>query len=502
MILRGLTQAAQGEDFKTSIPNFCRRFGYAFVPQLVRTRIFKDPAPRSRIFPTSWLDGLRGLAALSVFNFHYAFAFGDQSAIGWGDSKHRWLIELPILRLPYLGLPMVNIFFIVAGYVISLKPLQLMHANTTASREKLLQTMCSSVFRRLFRLYLPVVASTLMVLIFTRLYLFEYLRSTIYNKQLLPGHREQALTRYDALGEQLLFWCHEMVRLTSVWEWRPFYALHDQHLWTIPQEFRSSLVLYLSLIMAARTRVYVRLFLLLALSAYTFCSDRWEVTLYMWGACIAQWDIMRAKKVEQPKPASSDPEKDAEDFDNLPTVLNTTHRFSMNSVQARIRLNQVIYMALFIFALFLMSQPAQNYQNTLGYQFLSNFVPPFWSRKEKFLPIVGATLLLWTLSHWSPTSLAHRILTSSLVQYLGSVSFSLYLMHGPVLHLFGYGTPIFAWQNLGLDRGNAYGWFGGILFGWVINGTVAFWAADVFGREVDGRCVRFAKWLEERCFTK
>jgi hypothetical protein len=39
MILRGLTQAAQGEDFKTSIPNFCRRFGYAFVSCLLNKQI-------------------------------------------------------------------------------------------------------------------------------------------------------------------------------------------------------------------------------------------------------------------------------------------------------------------------------------------------------------------------------------------------------------------------------------------------------------------------------
>lgn len=179
------------------------QFAYAFVPQIFRARIFDGHAPTSRIYSTSWLDGLRGMAALCVFNYHFLCEYGDQTVMPWGDKKLRWLIELPIIRLPYLGLPMVNIFFLVAGYFIALKPLQLMHRN---SNEKLLLTLCSSLFRRFFRLYLPVLASSLIVFITTRLHLMEFMRPHMVDKAMFPGTREKQLPRFDTLGQQLLFW--------------------------------------------------------------------------------------------------------------------------------------------------------------------------------------------------------------------------------------------------------------------------------------------------------
>jgi len=485
---------------KISLP---KSFLYAFVPQIFRTKIFHDPAPPSRLYPTSWIDGLRGLAALCVFNFHYLFAYTDMAARPWGsDSNHHWLIELPIIRLPYLGLPMVNTFFLAAGYVISLKPLQLMHSNTSSSREELLQTTCSSVFRRLWRLYLPVAASTLMVVFCTRLGLWEFMRIPITDRHLFPGTREKQLPRLDTLGQQLFLWLQEMSKITSIWEWKPFFPLHDPHLWSIAFEFRASLVLYLALILVARTKVYVRLGLLGALSIYCFRNDRYEIVLYFWGACLAQWDIIRAHRAPPSLPQTTNPVKE---FDELPAVpdseshpLPLSSRFFSSIIKTY--LWKLAYGSLFFLSLWLFTAPTGGYTTAFGYQTLSYLIPSFWTRKEKFLPALGGILLMFLLSHCSPSSLAHRLLTNGTVQYLGKISFSLYLMHGPWLHLYGYYVPILVWKLV--DREKVTGYVIGLIVGWAVNLAVSLCLADVFCREIDARCVKIAKWIEEKCFVR
>lgn len=500
-IMLRLTNLINLEHISRALPSYPLRLAYAFVPQLLRSRVFHDDTPPARIYPTSWLDGLRGLAALCVFNYHFLCTYGDQTVMPWGDEKHRWLIELPIVRLPYLGLPMVNIFFIVAGYVIALKPLQLMQSK---SNEKLLHTLCSSVFRRLFRLYLPVVASTLLVLLATRMYLMEFMRPHMVDKGMFPGTREKQIPRFDTMGDQLLYWYREMGKLTSVWDWRPFYPLHDPHLWTIQYEFRSSLVLYLLLLLVAKVRTYARLGILFVFSIYCLSWDRWEIVLYLWGSCLAQWDIIRAENRQLRRGTLLLTDKE---LDELPPVLSSDSSASpafrfppLSSPQIKRKFNQGIYGAGFVLALWLLSAPKVGFTTEYGYQALSRLIPSFYSRKEKFLPTLGSVLLLWLLTHCSPTSVGHRILNGNVVQYFARISFALYLVHGPLLHLYGYYVPILAWRVL--DRRSTTGYCAGILIGWCVNLASALWAADVFHREVDLRCVRIAKWLEDKCFVK
>lgn len=491
----------QSVDFRFSISKFSKRFSYAFAPQIFRTTIFNDPSLPSRIYPTSWLDGLRGLAAVCVFNFHYVFAYSDMTFMPWGDAQHRWLIELPIIRLPYLGLPMVSIFFIVAGYVISLKPLQLMNSNTSASREKLLQNLCSSVFRRFFRLYLPTIASTLIAVFATRLYLNEIVRDPLANKEIFPGRREKHLPRFETLSQQMRFWYREMSKLASVYDgWKPFYPIHDQHLWTIQYEFRSSLVLYLSLMLVARTRMYVRLGLLLTLSFYAFCWDRWEIMLYLWGSCLAQWDVIGEPLPGAPDILPYDTDKNLIEDGGVATESPRSASCTPNLARVRSALGIPLNIASYIFALWLLTSPQKGFQTAYGYQTLSLLIPSFWTRKEKFLPALGSALLVFLLSRESPASLLRRALTGHLVQYLGKISFSLYLVHGPILHAYGYLVPIWVWTLVG--RESVWGYCVGLAVGWVVNLMVVLWLADVFGREVDERCVRAAKWIEGVCFVK
>lgn len=64
-----------------------KRFGYALVPQLLRTYYFGDPSPTgNKIHSTSWMNGLRGLAALTVLNCHYLAYFTRTIFIGMASQ--------------------------------------------------------------------------------------------------------------------------------------------------------------------------------------------------------------------------------------------------------------------------------------------------------------------------------------------------------------------------------------------------------------------------------
>lgn len=126
--------------------------------------LYRQTTPR-KLHPTSYLDGLRGFAALFVVFHHIKLTFpGRFKALDLGyhstpqdPSLSAHFIQLPILRVLYNGQGMVAIFFVVSGYVLSYKPLKLIRKRDPAT---LLDSMASMIFRRHMRLYLPLIFTT------------------------------------------------------------------------------------------------------------------------------------------------------------------------------------------------------------------------------------------------------------------------------------------------------------------------------------------------------
>lgn len=192
------------------------------------------------LHPTAWLDGMRGVAAFCVFMDHLSYSNHDTyTAYGYGSSNYE-LFKLPFLRFLYTGASQVAIFFVVSGYALSYKPVKQMR---NGEREGLLTTLSSSVFRRAIRLYLPCVASTLLVILWVRLGLYEITRDFASNDKLLTGRREHHPWRYDTLWKQLSVWVVKMWSFFNPFDFNMKIgdgALDiDGHLWTIPVEFVS-----------------------------------------------------------------------------------------------------------------------------------------------------------------------------------------------------------------------------------------------------------------------
>lgn len=105
---------------------------------------------KKKLIPSSYLDALRGYAALIVVNYHR-----------WQHEEHTWLVQLPFFRLLLAGRGMVDVFFVISGYVLSYRLLML----TRNQDGRVLEALASSTFRRYFRLFGSAGAATFIAMI-------------------------------------------------------------------------------------------------------------------------------------------------------------------------------------------------------------------------------------------------------------------------------------------------------------------------------------------------
>lgn len=479
------------EKAQSPVPKFCLRMpsrrdlraalqttSHIMLPSF----LFKsEAAPRVRSrgtnVDTAWLDGLRGLASITVFIYHFLFAFTMLPQIGYSPGYRQWL-RLPGIRIIFDDFDGVAIFFIVSGYVCSLKALQhIVNEEPGKARE----TLEHSIFRRPFRLYMPVLVISLMTAMSAYFGAFEILRPMMIERQkYFPGRFiESGLTKYPTLLWQLHFWQQELFSLMNPGVLSPQWLQHDSHLWTIPYEFRGSMCVYLTLAAVAGRKHSAQLLVLVTLGVFSFCWHFWEGPLFFGGAVIALLKAMQEKK---------------------PTLLLGTSQSCTCQNRQRKMLRPVGY----IICLYLASYPSWNYDfPTPGFCWMNQFIPSWMDDRPDRLPKSIAGLLfvylLSTSEHMAESvtaSLFHKVFTSKIAQYMGQIMFAFYLVHGPILHSFGYGIPHGVWYYIGQETTFTY--VAGLIVGLLMCFVASIWTADVFSREVEGRCVRLIKWLEKR----
>ena len=334
---------------------------------------------------TAYIDGLRGVAAVLIYFFHSVGQWHVTSDNGFGSlGANLEPIRLPFIRLLYgAGHPAVTIFFVCSGYVLSTKALKLMHSDDELVRAEIPGILASSMLKRPVRLFPPVYAVSLMV--------------TLASAAGVPAI---LIIRRSFVGS-LVKWAQDSWRIsnlfflngTSQLEIWDHYNPID---WTIPLEFRCSLFVYLLLLACSRIRnSRKRILFIMAWTVWSFLLGCWPVTSFFAGVAIAELDIRREMK------------RDTEDSRN--------------------------WFWIFVLGLFLASNPAPTdpEEAAFGYGLINLFTPKnmfvedtrFWST------IAGITVFL------SLTRLPFMksLLSKSIPQWLGRISFAFYLVHGPVM---------------------------------------------------------------------
>lgn len=435
------------------------------------------PYPATRT-STAALDGLRGYAAFAVMNYHILYAYRTDVFYSYGLSPsaaivcarpedvhafNRWPHQLPILRLFYTGTWPISVFYVISGLVLAFKPL---HAGSD-SFAKGVAAAASSLLRRPFRLYGPPIVATLLTMLVIQAGGYEHGRTVASDRTWVSVINETHQQRFDSLGLQIRDWARQMWRMLNVFWWGERHNQYDVHLWTIPAEFRCSLAVFLILPVYLAIRLRVRKVMLGLLVIYVYALDRWDVALFYSGLLIADTLTPSASR-------SSPPPEGTMLKAPLSGLIPATKAF------------------LLLASLFLLSAPDFCAVSTPGYRLLGRLIPSSDPAPFRFLPNIGAVMLVSLVVHTRPNNmLLSRLLNSAVPQYLGRISYSLYITHGPLIHTAGYTLfPLF-WTVSGQDEPWRY--FAGFAVAYLVLVCITVYMADRFCELVDMPFVRLAR---------
>ncbi|KAF1820776.1 uncharacterized protein K489DRAFT_382711 [Dissoconium aciculare CBS 342.82] len=377
--------------------------------------IFNYPEPGIKLRPTAWLDGLRGLAAFEVFIFHYDDGWIDRS-LGWGNIKFTdpaWY-RAPFIRTFYAsGDGAVCLFFAISGFALSYKVLTLIR---TQQHEKILASLSSSVFRRGIRLYMPVAIETFILMIVCRMGLPK------------PVGYDSAPTLFLEIQNWALSFSRLLMPLRYPDRWDKIIDKYDGGIsWTIPLEYWGSLVVYVTLLMFSRTRSRrVRLAITTLIILTAFHKDDWIAAVFLLGMSYADYKIDHEAGLKAER-------------SHLPTLGDPKRRKPWRPTLGRWR--STFFFAVFLFGFYLAGLPGgrmvHNPDDPADYHIESRpsfdwITQPiawmgwyFQRQMDRYiLSFAGLALLMGT-----GESPVRRLMETRFVQYLGRISFGLYLCH-------------------------------------------------------------------------
>lgn len=157
------------------------------------------------------------------------------------------------------------------------------------------------------------------------------------------------------------------------------------------------------------------------------------------------------------------------------------------------------YIVIFSCGLYLGGQPETHLDRAPGWNTLISWIPePFGGIfiRLRYWTAWGALLIVWSTSN---SLILQRLFNHRISQYLGKISFGLYLVHGCIIQTIGYLLFAFFWSIIGYDA-PARKELGFVLASIIIF-AVTIWAADIFTRLVDAPSLRVARWLEQKCLV-
>ncbi|KAI1740674.1 acyltransferase family-domain-containing protein [Xylaria scruposa] len=447
----------------------------ALLPSFLHT--FASEAEPNERRPTAWLDGLRGVAALFVVMHHMSLLwFSWDIHNGWTNWNDH-LIQLPIIRLVVSGRANVMIFFVISGYALSLRPLSLIRKD---QHSKMYQALASSIFRRHPRLFIPA------IVICSPAPVIAYLGG--YSEEGMPGAAIKPMRppRFDSIWRQFGHYIQTIMTLSDVYTPSGSIAwVYSDSLWTLPIEFRSSLVVFTMLLALSRCTTRARVVITSCIAFYSFWYFRWGELLFVGGMLVVE-STLRSRRSAGRYVSGVD-----ETNIGFRVRRNKSLWSAPMGIQALRRLGCIIA---FLTTLFILSMPEQDRgaANSFGFTTLVELIPARFhdaGAADYFWKPIAAIFLVLVIDN---SQFLQRIFTTGLAQYLGRISFALYLVHMLILHSLGYWLGNYFLQVTGSDSYWQYGT--GISLAIVTVGCVIIWAADLGSRFVDAKAVRFTAW--------
>ncbi|KAI1357304.1 acyltransferase family-domain-containing protein [Xylaria arbuscula] len=433
------------------------------------------PSALHRQRPTAWLDGLRGVAAVFVVLHHMSLIwFSWDIHNGWNTWNDHF-IQLPIIRLSISGPANVMLFFVISGYALSWKPLNLIQIS---EHTKMYQGLASSIFRRHSRLFLPA------VIICSPAPIIAYHGG--YSGEGMPGAAIRPMNppRLDNVWEQLGHYVVSIMPLSDLYGSGLIAWVYSDALWTLPIEFKSSLVVFSLLLALSKCTIRSRVLITLCVAFYSFWYFHWGELLFVGGMLVVEVNLWFQRSETRNKLALDEEE-----------ARFALKRRSLYSTGGRTRVcHGTCCTAAFLIGLFVLSMPEHNRRvsDSYGFETLTELIPTrFYSSgaADYFWQPLAAIFIVFVIDR---AQFLQAIFTTRLAQYLGRVSFSLYLVHMLILHSLGFWLGKYFLQIIGSNSPWKYGTSIGLSA--VVVGFVIIWAADLGARLVDANIVRFTVW--------
>jgi peptidoglycan/LPS O-acetylase OafA/YrhL len=445
--------------------------------------IFNYPEPNIELRNTAWLDGLRGLAAFEVFIFHYDDGWVDRT-LGWGTGD---FLDPAWWRAPFIrtffaaGDAAVCLFFAISGYVLSHRILTLYRQRR---HEEAYSSLSSAVFRRAIRLYMPVAIETFILMLLCRW--FNFPKPVVY---------ESAETFLGEISQYITSFVHLLLPLRYPDRWDMVINRYDGGIsWTIPLEYYGSIVIFVVLLFVSRVRnMAVRLTLILAMVWQSFIKDDWIAGQFLLGMAFADWQIGKefAKKRQQG-----------------PTIARKQW------------LHSILAWMIFLFGFYMAGLPLFHLKKAENGGVDDLFSRPFYNwisrplayyglyqnrQTDRYLQCLAGFALLVGVGE---TPILRRIMETRFVQYLGRISFGLYLCH-IFLHALLKPLDKYYVMIVGLDptvplpeRKESLQLFIAYLLMLIPSMTVNFFVGGCFERFLDKPSVNAGKRFEKWCLSR
>ncbi|RMZ91141.1 hypothetical protein DV736_g1594, partial [Chaetothyriales sp. CBS 134916] len=466
----GLLEKADWEPAKhdpvRSAASTLRRSAHFIRPCFLK----KTSNRNNKLRRTAYLDGLRGVAAVIVYFGHHQLWAHDSMRPerilenGFGYERRYYFAAFPVVRNLFSGGHFaVSVFFVISGYVLSAKPLQLIQSR---QYETLNDNLGSALFRRWLRLNIPVICSTFLTL-------------SLWHVFGISANYEPQKTYW----KEIVKWYIEFKNFSFIFRngGNPWFS-YSFHVWSIPVEFRGSVVVYAALIALSRATKNARLWCEVALIYYfMYIADGAHFSMFLMGMLLCDLDLL-ALNGELP-----------EWFYQLKPYKTW------------------IFGTMFVLSMLLGGSPAHTsdikvLRKTPGWRHLAFMKPQAVFDYKWFFLFWAATFMVASVPHlpWLKTFFENRF-----NQYLGRISFAFYLIHGPLLWALGdrlYAATGFSreshalslpgWLNkFPLPKTPPFGLELAFLVPHLILVPVNFWMGELLTTIVDDPAIKFTNWL-------
>jgi hypothetical protein len=443
-------------------------------PDLLTKRLFSVGPP---LHSTSWMNGLRALAAIAISTYHILSAFIVMDDRG--------------------PLEALCLFFILGGYGASRRPLELM--MTPGAQNQVLQALSTSIFRRWFRLYVPTLAALLLTTLCAYFGAFEALRPLLaepHRAYFFPGSMTPKVPRqWRTVQKQLAYWSRDAARLMDL---RPAEApkiMNSAYVWSVPEEFTCSMYLYVVLVGTARMKPLCRVSALVILSWYASWCGSWEGMLFGFGAVVAQLELLiKVNSLSQNEDQRA----------NVAAAIRISDVGANPTPVPAIQHSTFWIQGLgFPLAICLVSTRSNG---------LVPLIQTYLCAQHARIACCGAGIVVFLLCMLClpPETLLHKLLNSPILQYVYRRAFGMVLLQTIVLYSGALAVPHLVWSVTGGDiRGLSQRSVGGsysrsilgLALGCIVNVIALLWASDIFTKLVLMQNEGLIKMVEHWCYA-